>query len=261
VVLSRRGYETSFEAKTNNRPDIQASGLNPNFPTFFANPFRSPDAGELVPLPQMVQLGVNASLLRAHPYNFGYDLSWGNNQNLNEIGSHVWLNNFGKTTTAGEGDDPLCVRGDSSIPNIFDEGKPRSLLPLFSESLSEPHVDAERNPHFFHQPLTRLGNLTTTRSGVFAVWITVAYFEVEPAPAWNDPNTGPATQAKFGGDRTLYDQVYPESYQLGQEVGIETGNTRRHRGFYIVDRTLPVGFKPGEDLNVENMIRLRRRIE
>ena len=61
--------------------------------------------------------------------------------------------------------------------------------------------------------------------------------------------------------RRQYDQVYPEGYQLGQEVGIETGDTRRHRGFYIVDRTLPVGFKPGEDLNVENMIRLRRRIE
>jgi len=93
------------------------------------------------------------------------------------------------------------------------------------------------------------------------VWITVAYFEVEPAPSWDDPNTGPAIQAKFGSDRTLYDQVYPEGYQLGQEVGIETGDTRRHRGFYIVDRTLPVGFKPGEDLNVQNMIRLRRRIE
>jgi hypothetical protein len=262
VVLSRRGYATSFEGKINGRPDVLASGLNPDFPTFFANPFRSPDAGELVPLPQMVQLGVNASLLRAHPFHMGEDLSWGDNQNFDSIiGSHVWLNNFGKTTTAGEGDDPICVRKDSAIPNIFDEGAPRSLLPLFSESFSEPHVDAERNPNFFFQPLTRLGNLTTTRSGVFAVWITVAYFEVEPAPSWDDPNTGPAIQAKFGSDRTLYDQVYPEGYQLGQEVGIETGDTRRHRGFYIVDRTLPVGFKPGEDLNVQNMIRLRRRIE
>ena len=35
----------------------------------------------------------------------------------------------------------------------------------------------------------------------------------------------------------------------------------RARGFYIVDRTEEVGFKPGEDLNVERTIRLRRRIE
>jgi hypothetical protein len=44
-------------------------------------------------------------------------------------------------------------------------------------------------------------------------------------------------------------------------MGIDTGNARRHRAFYIVDRTLPVAFKPGSDLNVEQMIRLRRRIE
>jgi hypothetical protein len=48
---------------------------------------------------------------------------------------------------------------------------------------------------------------------------------------------------------------------LGQEVGAETGNTKRQRAFYIIDRTEPVGFKPGEDLNVERMIRVRRRIE
>ena len=152
---------------------------------------------------------------------------------------------------------PSTSSPPASAESMLSTSRPQSSIPLFSESFSAPHVDAERNPHFFYQPLTRLGNLTTTRSGVFAVWITVAYFEVEPAPAWNDPNT----EAKFGGDRALYDHVYPEGYQLGQEVGIETGNTRRHRGFYIVDRTLPVGFKPGEDLNVENIIRLRRRIE
>ena len=48
---------------------------------------------------------------------------------------------------------------------------------------------------------------------------------------------------------------------LGREVGSDTGDVHRHRGFYIVDRSEPVGFKPGEDLNVERMIRLRRRIE
>ena len=79
-------------------------------------------------------------------------------------------------------------------------------------------------------------------------------------------------QQRFGGDgtvgsdatvraRALYDRVYPEGYMLGQEVGSDTGNTKRQRAFYIIDRTEPVGFKPGEDLNVERMIRVRRRIE
>ena len=48
---------------------------------------------------------------------------------------------------------------------------------------------------------------------------------------------------------------------LGREVGSDTGDIKRNRGFYIIDRTEEVGFKPGEDLNIEKMIRLRRRIE
>src|SRR3972149_6061270 len=121
-----------------------------------------------------------------------------------------------------------------------------------------------------------LGNLVTTRSNVFAVWVTVGYFEVEPAPSWNDSNDSvrvPLRQ-RFGAStgltandaatiagKALYDRVYPEGYMLGQEVGSDTGNTKRQRAFYIIDRSEPVGFKPGEDLNVERTIRVRRRIE
>ena len=279
VVRSRQGYITYFSDPT--IPDPPDRWLNPNFPTSFANPFRATGTGDLVPLESMVQPGVNAGLLRAHPYNQGADRTWGPRvNNMVDVKPDDPLYGHGRTVEAGTilgtypiDDEPCALNALISIPNVFDPSTSQSDKPLFSESVRAPHIDAERNPHFFYQPLTRLGNLTTTRSGVFAVWITVAYFEVEPAPAWNelDPNTGMTPRAKFGGDggsrkaeliaRALYDHVYPEGYQLGQEVGIETGNTRRHRGFYIVDRTLPVGFKPGEDLNVENMIRLRRRIE
>ena len=93
--------------------------------------------------------------------------------------------------------------------------------------------------------------------------ITVGYFEVEKAPDWNDPNSTTQTnvRAHFGGDINLYNRAYPDGYMLGKEIGIDTGDVHRHRGFYIVDRSEPVGFKPGEDLNVEKMIRLRRRID
>jgi hypothetical protein len=109
---------------------------------------------------------------------------------------------------------------------------------------------------------------------VFAVWITVGYFEVEKAPDWNDPDTTVQTKvrARFGATLSnsdpatiaglaLYNRVYPNGYMLGREVGSDTGDVKRPRGFYILDRTEEVGFKPGEDLNVEKMIRLRRRIE
>src|SRR5690606_27361633 len=140
----------------------------------------------------------------------------------------------------------------------------RGSLPLFSESRSEPFVDSSRNPYMMYQPMTRLGNLVTNRSNVYAVWITVGYFEVEKAPPFEE------VAVRFGGDGNptslatqaalaLYNRVYPDGYMLGREVGSDTGDVKRARGFYIVDRTEPVGFKPGEDLNVEQMIRLRRR--
>jgi hypothetical protein len=182
---------------------------------------------------------------------------------------------------AGFGDDVISRRREGAIPEEeFRAGDDRELLPLFCDSAGAPAIDALRNPAMLYQPMTRLGNLVTTRSNVYAIWVTVGYFEVEKAPDWNETRDldgngtpdGEDTRARFGATttntdpetirgRALYDRVYPEGYMLGQEVGAETGNTRRQRAFYIIDRTEPVGFKPGEDLNVENMIRVRRRIE
>ena len=110
-----------------------------------------------------------------------------------------------------------------------------------------------------YQPMTRLGNLVTDRSGVFAIWITVGYFEVEKAPDFASNENGVADRC--GNDITIYNRVYPDGYMLGRELGSDTGDVKRPRGFYIIDRTEEVGFKPGEDLNVEKLIRLRRRIE
>jgi hypothetical protein len=99
-------------------------------------------------------------------------------------------------------------------------------------SASTSANDINRNPFFRRQSLERLGNLVTSRSNVYAIWITVGFFEV-------NPNT----------------------QQLGRELGSETGNVQRHRAFYIVDRTIPVAFEPGKNHNVEKAIRLRRYIE
>ena len=87
----------------------------------------------------------------------------------------------------------------------------------------------------------------TTRSNVYAVWITVGYFEV------------------YAGDRpygsTTPDAIYPDGYQLGRELGSDTGEIERHRAFYIFDRTIPVGFQRGQDLNVDKAILVNRFIE
>jgi hypothetical protein len=119
----------------------------------------------------------------------------------------------------------------------------------------------DRNPFFRYQAMQRLGNLVTTRSNVYAVWITVGYFEVTPvASQFAMPNQRKHADTT---DWTAadYQAVYPDGYVLGQELGLDTGEVQRHRAFYMFDRTIPVGFQRGQDLNVEKAILLNRFIE
>ncbi len=58
--------------------------------------------------------------------------------------------------------------------------------------------DPDRNPFFRYQGMERLGNLVTTRSNVFAVWITVGYFQATASTV---------------------DAGHPDGYTLGAEIG------------------------------------------
>ena len=118
-----------------------------------------------------------------------------------------------------------------------------SNSPLFEQTLSMPYNNTSRNPYFRYQILQRLGNLVTTRSNVYAMWITVGNFEVEALPTGFNP------------------AIYPDGYRLGQELGSDTGEIERHRAFYLIDRSIPVGFQRGRDLNVEKAVLLKRFIE
>ncbi|NQU25200.1 MAG: hypothetical protein HQ567_28265 [Candidatus Nealsonbacteria bacterium] len=117
--------------------------------------------------------------------------------------------------------------------------------PLFRNDTASTEINSpnnpDRNPYFRYQALQRLGNLTTTRSNVYAIWITVGYFEVKPVGV--DPVR------------------YPDGYQLATELGVDTGEVERHRAFYMFDRSIPVGYIRGQDLNVEKAILVKRFIE
>jgi len=101
--------------------------------------------------------------------------------------------------------------------------------------------------------LQRLSNMTTTRSNVFAVWVTVGYFEAEPVTFPSDPD-----------QRKKFELIYPDGYMFGKELGYDGGNEQmyRHRSFYLIDRTIPVGFRRGDKtLNFDDVILLKRTIE
>ena len=87
------------------------------------------------------------------------------------------------------------------------------------------------HPFLDNLPLSRLQNLTTTRSNVFSVRVTIAFFE------------------------------YDSSTGLGREYGEDDGTTMRHRGFYVIDRSIPVAFQEGQDFNTDKCILVRRVLE
>lgn len=276
VVLSRRGYSRD-QAEGRGRAQLYSGGLlHPDFPSRFANPFRAAGAGDLVPLPQLNQFSVDASLMRAHPYSPGAGFSvWGNpgddrlvdkSNDLIADGDLLFDNAAEAGSGTGDDADILLVRASGALPDSQKENQPNNRIPiepLFAEATTESSLDGGRNPGIAYGPMTRLANLTTTRSGVFGVWITVGFFEVTPADPWTNADGTPndPVRARFAGNRVLYDQVYPDGYQLGREINIDTGDTKRFRAFYLIDRTLPVAFKPGENINSDKAILLRRRIE
>ena len=188
-VSSRRGYGAAL-------PNIFQ--LDPDSPTFFANPFRPPGSSRLVPptavANKLDRLDVESTLLRSN-----------------------------------------------SVPYTA-----TPTTPLLEKTSNEPYNDTDRNPYFRRQEINRLGNLVTTRSNVYAVWMTVGFFEVEPSP---DANTPAGLK------------VHPDGFRLGKELGEENGTVQRHRAFYIIDRSVPVAFEPGENHNVDRAIKLRRFIE
>ena len=91
------------------------------------------------------------------------------------------------------------------------------------------------DPFLRYGPINRLGNLVGTRSNVYAVWMTLGFFEA-------DPGTGAL--------------IIP-----AVEAGSDTGEIERHRAYYMIDRSIPVGYENGQDHNTEDVFRMQRFIE
>jgi len=101
----------------------------------------------------------------------------------------------------------------------------------FFRSSSAPHDNTSRNYWFANLPVSKLANATTNRSSVFAIWVTVGYFEVD------------------------------EDGRLGAEIGADSGEIVRNRAFYIFDRSIPVAYEPGKNHNVDKGILLKSIVE
>ena len=216
-VQSRRGFGALPTTATVSTDPAFMLDINTSYPTRFVNPFRGPAGAWLVPptsppLTTAISGEINTGLLRAE------------------------LSTAGSIPTAGR--RPL-FQYDSGTNSGFPTTPKSSTSGLTLNSASHP-TNPERNPYFRYQLMEKLSSTTTNRSNVYAVWITVGYFEV----------TGGAVT-----------QFHPDGYYLGQEMGSDTGDIHRHRAFYIFDRSVPMGFVRGLDLNFDKGILIKRFIE
>ncbi len=185
-------------------------------PTWFLNPFRAPGSRHLVP---PIVKSLEPTNLAGSPDFKDIDVTL--------LRSFEWLKEMPDPTFTISPPDQAYLYVHKSKPL------------LQSEAYADA-VDCRRNSYFRYQNLNRLGNLLTTRSNVYAIWITVGYFEVEPTTA---------------------DASHPDGLRVAMELGSDTGEVRRHRAFYMIDRTIPVAFQPGENHNVDECVLLRRFIE
>lgn len=207
---------------------LNGAALNPVYPTFFANPFRPDGAGALVP--QTLASDPTKSIMM-HPWNYpGAGANFGVNTTLLRSVSADPVSNatgLANATTAlfdAQGFEPAAI------------GKGY----VFNQSNAYEYRDAGRNAYFQYQPLQRLGNLVTNRSNVYAIWITLGKFEVSRVPISATNRDG---------------------YQLVKEIGSDTGQIERQRGFYLIDRSIPVGFSRGHNLNVERTVLIERILD
>ena len=148
----------------------------------------------------------------------------------------IGVSDVGRHYTTAEGaeftDDVNALRKGAEA-NLFRtaEGSDKKLTDGINNSEHGDGTDVEASAPFRNEFRTRLGIAATTRSNVYAIWITIGYFEVD------------------------------DLGRVGPEIGSEEGQVRRNRAFYMLDRSIPVASEPGENHNVDNAVLTRTIIE
>ncbi|MCM2371757.1 hypothetical protein [Aporhodopirellula aestuarii] len=130
------------------------------------------------------------------------------------------------------------LRGEGDLKTSDpDRGGTATLSPLFVRKSTDPplvasgaQMDRQRNAFMRYQTLMRMPNLVADNSQVFLIRLTLGFFEVDASNTNN----------------------------LGREYGESTGKARRYQAMFIVDRSIPVGFVPGQDLNARDTVVFER---
>ena len=104
--------------------------------------------------------------------------------------------------------------------------------PFFVRSETTPHRNALNNPFMKYRTLTRMPNLASGKSNVFVMRLTLGFFEVDAA-----------------------------TLSLGREYNEDIAQNQRYQMMYVIDRSKPVAFIPGQNTNVRDTIVYERLVE
>jgi hypothetical protein len=159
---------------------------------------------------------------------------------MNQAYPSIFSNPFRPADAADLMPNAANMRKAPAEVGLLRQSTSRTGEPLLAYKSADLAIDTDRNPYFRYQGLQKIANSVGTQSNCYAVWVTVGYFEVED---------------------TAISNTHPDGFMLGQELGLDTGETERHRAFYLIDRSIPVGFIPGLKLNTDNCVLLRRQID
>jgi hypothetical protein len=119
----------------------------------------------------------------------------------------------------------MPVSGTTTRPVFSDDrgmgtGDPANPPP----GLAGPPNDLSEHPQYQWQLYQKMSNVFTTRSNVYAVWVTVGFFEVlneDPSRLSGLTNAPP---------------------ELGKEINADIGKNIRHRAFFVIDRSRARGY-------------------
>ncbi|QDT09470.1 hypothetical protein [Planctomycetes bacterium K23_9] len=117
--------------------------------------------------------------------------------------------------------DPAA--GPPTTAQMFVRSATQAPLPT---SATELHMNRDRNPFIRYQTAMRMPNLASNNSQMFLMRMKMGFFEV---------------------DAGNIDSV-------GAEYKADVGQSDRYGAMFIIDRSRPVGFSPGQDLNVRETI-------
>jgi hypothetical protein len=233
VLNGRQGFVPTTPLNLFTPLPNPVAGAIAGYPTSFANPFRPGGAGALVPPTNLAAPKSNVGQLMMHQW--GYPGTTTNDYGINTTLLRANGINANPANGAAMGTATTALFDDTS----FDPNN-TSATYSYSSNTNTPYRHAGRNAYFQYQAYQKLGNLVTNRSNVYALWITLGKFEVQQVPI--------STRN-------------PDGYELVQELGTATGEIERQRGFYLIDRSIPVGFSRGQNLNVERTLLIERILD